>query len=69
MIYIMTVAMLQWGVEFGLINGSLTFQASLSIIILTVLKTRLNWLIQPKINIETSPIKTSRGVHGQVGSG
>ena len=42
MIYIMTAAMLQWGVELGLINGSLIFQASLSTIILIVLKTGPN---------------------------
>ena len=34
----MTAAMLQYGVELGLINSLLTFQASPSAIILTILK-------------------------------
>ena len=60
----MTAAMLQYGVEVGLINSLLTFQASPSAIILTILKIGLNWPIQPKTSIRIGLIKTGKSVHG-----
>ena len=60
----MTAAMLQYRVELGLINSLLTFQASPSTIILTILKIRLNWPIQPKTSIRIGLIKAGKSVHG-----